>query len=380
MLIQKIMMTRLAVSIFVLSIPMAVVLMLLSARGEPQKTVLSEELQSLIREIEQNEALYHTLKLNLTTSRSEEGIRFHSDEPEPKPIQSESQYDLITQGLKFREEVQSKGRFIVLVSGFGSGEVRRNIGNANYMEVGTREMILVSDGTTSRHFGAGDVVAERQGNQPQKSSIGGISNEQFRLPNLARPHMFVLRYGGAHVPLSTYLKGIKAIGEFRGSPPPNLRAGTVFKAQILGTEQCQGLECTKLMIEIVNSRGTPRSRRELWLAHDRNLIPVKDLFYLCSNSNEIPFAEAIIDEWQEVRPGVWFPLKAHSNRFNSYLIKHEGRQKRIQHVKYDFNSVQLDPPIPPNEFTSLKFPPGTEVSIREDGKIIKTFVAEANEL
>ncbi|QDT43745.1 hypothetical protein Pan241w_38490 [Gimesia alba] len=380
MLIQKLKMIRLTTSICVVSIPLVVVFMLLSARGEPQKTVLSEELQDLIREIEQNEALYNTLKLNLTTSNSEEGILFHKDEPEPKPVQSESEISLVAQGLKFRQEIQSKGRFIVLVSGFGSGEARRNIGNANYTEVGTKEFIFVFDGTTSRHFGAGDVVAERQGNQPQKSSIGGISNAPLRLPNFARPHMFVLRYGGAHVPLSTYLKGIKAIGEFRGAPLPNLREGAVLKAQILGTEECQGLKCTKLMIEIVNPGGTPRSRRELWLAHDRNLIPVKDLFYIYSYSKEIPVAEAIIDEWQEVRPGVWFPLQAHSNRFNSFLAKHEGRQKRTQHVKYDFHSIQLDPKIPPNEFSSLKFPPGTKVKIREDGKIIKTIDAEANEL
>ena len=380
MQIQKSLMKQIAASICVLSIPMVFFFMLLSARGEPQKTVLSEELQSLIREIEKNEALYETLKLNLTVSNSEEGIRFDSDGPESKPVQSESQISLVAQGLKFRQEIQMKGRFIVLVSGFGSGEVRRNIGNANYTEVGTKELIFVSDGVTSRFFGAGDVVAEKQGKQPQKSNTGGISNSPLRLPNLARPHMFVLRYGGAQVPLSTYLKGIKAIGESRGTPPPNLREGTAFKVQILGTEEWQGLECTKLMIEIVNPDGTPRSRRELWLARDRNLIPVKDLFYIYRYSKEIPIAEAIIDEWQEVHPGVWFPLLAHSNRFNTFLVEHEGRQKRIRHARYDFHSVQLDPKIPSNEFTSLKLPPGTKVNIWEDGKIIKTIDAEANEL
>jgi len=376
MLLHKSLKTRIAFLMYFVIFLMASVVLPLPAHGEQNQTADAEELQTLIREIEQNEAFYTDLKLKLTSTKIDEGNLFHIDAP--KPIQSETQISLDVQGLKFRQEDRSKGRFSVIVSGFDWLKEKPDPADASYTEVGTREWITVCDGKTSRYFWTDDVVAEKKGQQRKTSSKGEISDKPLRLPSLARPHMFLLENGGPKVPLSTYLKGVKAIRAFPG--PSDLREGLMFKVQILGSEEFQGLPCTKILIEGIDPKGTPRNRRELLLARDRNLIPVKILSYTYRDSKEMPIAEAIVDEWQEVRPGVWFPLKAHYNRFNSTTVKREGLQKLAWQIKYDIKGIQLDPQIPPEEFTTLNFPPGTKVNLVKDGKIIKTIDAEANEL
>ncbi len=374
MLFQRSLMKRLASSLCIGTMMMLVFLPL-SAHGEQNETTDAGELQKLIHEVEQNETFYTDFKLNLTSHKLDEGNLFLIDVP--KPIQSETQISLDVQGLKFRQEDRSKGRFSVIVSGFGWLKEKPDPADASYTVAGTREWITVCDGKTTRHFWTDDIVAEKQGEQRKTSNQGEISDKPLRLPNLARPHMFLLENGGPKVPLSTYLKGIKAIRAFPG--PSDLREGLVFKVQILGSEEFQGLLCTKILIEAIDPRGTPRNRRELWLARDRNLIPVRNLSYTYRDSKEMPIAEAIVDEWQEVRPDVWFPLKAHYNRFNSMTVKREGLQKLSWQIKYDIKSVQMNPQFSPEEFTTLKFPPETKVNLVKDGRIIKTINPEANE-
>ncbi|WP_339730555.1 hypothetical protein [uncultured Gimesia sp.] len=353
------------------------VLMPLSARGEQNETAHAEELQTLIRKVEENEAFYDDLKLNLTSTKSDVNPLFAIDVP--KPIVCETQIMLDVQELKFRQEDQSKGRFIVITQGgLGWLNQKKDPANANYTNIGTKTWITVCDAKTSRYFWTDDVVAEKRGQQRKKSSKGGISDKPMPLPNLARPHMFLLENVGLKIPLSTYLKGAKAIRSYPG--PSQLRKGTKLKVQILGSEACQGLLCTKISIEYIDPKGTPRSRREFWLAQDRNLTPVRNLSYTYRDSKEMPIAEAIIDEWQEVSPGVWFPRQAHYNRFGSMTVKREGRQELSWHVTYDVNRVQLEPQFSPEVFTTLKFPPGTKVTLVKDGKIIKTIDVEANEL
>jgi len=340
----------------------------LSARGEQNTTVEIDEPQKLIREVELNEKFYSNLKLNLISTKTDEVTFFLIDAP--KPIQSKTETSLIVQGLKFRQEDRSKGRYVVITQrGLGWPKEKTNPANANYTVIGTQERITVSDGQTCHHFWTENVTAQNKGRQRQTSSNGLISDESQRLPNLARPHMFLMENGGPKVPLSTYLKGVKAIRAFPG--PSNLGKGRVCNVRILGLEEFQGLQCTKIGLEILDPKGTPRTRRELWLARDRNLIPVRTLSYTYKDSKDIAIAEGIVDELQEVRPGVWFPLKAHYNRFNSHTVKREGRQELSWQVKYNVKSVLLDPKISPEVFTTLKFPPGTKVSLAKEGKLTK---------
>lgn len=374
MLIQKIKLIRHAASICIVSL-LTAVFMPLSAQCEENGTAQSEKLQKLIREVEKYEATYHALKLNLTSTKNEQDTFFIPDAP--KPIIAETQIALDVQGLNFRQEEQSKGRFIVIVQR-ALGGLKQDPANANYTQSGTKERITVSDGKTSRYFWKEDVVAEKKGQQRETSIQGGISDKPMHLPNLARPHMFLMENGGPQVPLSTYLKSIKAIHSFPGRY--YLRKDATLNVQILGTEEFQGLECTRIILEIIDPKGTPRTRRELWLARDRNLIPVRSLGYTYRDSKEMPIAEAIVDEWQEVRPGVWFPRQAHYKRFDSFTVRRKGQQKLSWQVKYNINSVHLDPQFPPDVFTTLKFPSGTKVTVVKDGKIIKTIDAEANEL
>lgn len=340
----------------------------LSAQDEQKQPAQSAELQKLIRDVEQNEKYYDDLKLNLTSTKLEKGSFYSLNWP--NPIGYETQISLDVQGLKFRQDNQSNGRYFVITQG-GLGWLKKTTkpSEPNYTEVGTKTRITVCNGKSIRSFWSEDVVAEKKDEQRKKSSNGLISDKLQHLPNLARPHMFLLENGGPKVPLSTYLKGVKAIRSVPGRT--HLREGTVLNLEILGTEEFQKLQCLRIRLEFIDHQGTPRSRRELWLARDRNLIPLRTLSYTYSDSKELPIAEGVVNELQEVRPGVWFPLKAQYNRFYSVTVKRENRQELAWQVKYNVTDVELKPQFPPERFTTLDFPPSTKVTLDKDGKLTK---------
>tara|TARA_R110002095_G_scaffold59400_1_gene50872 strand:- start:423 stop:845 length:423 start_codon:yes stop_codon:yes gene_type:complete len=135
--------------------------------------------------------------------------------------------------------------------------------------------------------------------------------------------------------------------------------------QLLGEEEIQELNCIKVRIEKFHMNGKLTSKTIRWLARDRNLIPTQAVFYQPLRSEEIPQAEAWVDEWQEVRPGVWFPLKFHTDRLNWIVYRLKNKQQVGWRREYQVESIELDPPLSEGTFTKLKFPKGIEVSPRD---------------
>ncbi|MDF1746884.1 MAG: hypothetical protein P1V19_24550, partial [Gimesia sp.] len=66
---------------------------------------------------------------------------------------------------------------------------------------------------------------------------------------------------------------------------------------------------------------------------------------------------------------IWFPIKIHTDRYNSFIVKREGTQtlswRRQEHV----TSVELDPQnLAETTFTQLDFPKGISIYIEKDGQ------------
>jgi len=71
-----------------------------------------------------------------------------------------------------------------------------------------------------------------------------------------------------------------------------------------GDEQVAGLNCVRLRREIRYPGAIPSEDRRIWLARDRNLIPVKSTV----TSGGVSTVEmAQVSSWIDVRPGVWCP-------------------------------------------------------------------------
>ncbi|WP_298869027.1 hypothetical protein [uncultured Gimesia sp.] len=365
MRIQIFLMKRLTVSICITTILM-VIFMPFSARGEECKAGQADALQKLLLEVERNEKLYANLKFTSNSTIVYEN--FPSLAEALKPIQSEIEFSLIAQGKKFRKQAQSKGRFMFIFPALPKDI--NNPGKSSYTATGTNESIDAFDGKTRRKFLKQDMSAEKKTIYKWASSKGEVSEEPPGLTNKASLHTFYVQESNRKVSLSSCLKGVESIAAFPVSSVYTKKVAKIRIAdiRIVGTEKFQGLQCTKIVIETIDAEGAPFSRGELWLARDRNFIPIRTLYYHYKDSKTLPNRESIVDAWREVRPGVWYPVKSHTNRFSSLTLRQEGRQKISWRTKNDVKSVSLDPPISPEVFSKVEFPPGTAVYQVKDGK------------
>lgn len=348
------------------------------AQAEECKVAQAEAVQKLFRELERNEALYANLKMTATSTHIYEN--FPSLDEAFKPVLSKTEYSLLARGKKYRKQYKSTGRFIVIMPTFPKDI--NNPGKSSYTATGSTESIDAFDGKTLRKFFKRDMSAEGKRIDKWASSNGDVSEEPPGLVNKASLHTFHIQNSKRKVSLSSCLKEVESLPAFPVSFPmfKEVIQIRIADVRIVGTEAFQGQQCTKIVIETVDPEGAPYSREELWLAQDRNYIPIRRLYFHYKDSKILPNREFIVDTWQEVRPGVWYPVKSHSNRFSSLTLRHEGRQRLASRTKREIKSVQLNPQISPEVFSQVEFPPGTAVYRVIDGKrsLIKKITIKQN--
>lgn len=356
---------RLAISICISIIPVGFFVPL-SAQAEECKVAQAEAVQKLFRELEQNEVLYANLKMTATSTHIYEN--FPSLNEAFKPVQSKAEYSLLAQGKKYRKQSQLTGRIIVIMPAYPKDI--NNPGKSSYTAIVSNESIDAFDGTTRRKFLKRDMSAEGKRFNKSSSSNGDISEESPGFVYSASLHTFHVQNSKRKVSLSSCLKEVKSLPAFPVSFPLDKEVIPIRIAnvRIVGTEAFQGQQCTKIVIETVDPEGAPYSREELWLAQDRNYIPIRRLYFHYKDSKTLPNSESIVDTWQEVRPGVWYPVKSHSNRFSPLTLRQEGRQRLESRTKREIKSVELNPQISPEVFSQVEFPPGTAVFRVIDGK------------
>lgn len=318
-----------------------------------------ETLQDLIREIERNEKFYADQRLKLTRVYE----KFPKAADPDQQIRKQWDYSLTLQGQKFRLEEKSKGR--LKVGYIGAVKIPKNGPKSRYSE---SESLQVFDGTTFCSLRKQLIENPENAEQTQSQTRGQISDEYPILTNLARPHMYLLSSGAPKVPLSTYMKGAPAVLAYPN--PSYVAPGSKIETQLLADREFQGLKCKRVLIDVILSNGTRHNGWELWLAVDRNLLPVRNLSYTYRWSTEMPIAESTVDEWREVQPGVWIPVRFHTDRYDSFVIKREGKQQLSWREKFHVTSISLDlQQLSETVFSNLDFPAGTRVYIKEEGTV-----------
>ncbi|QDT92260.1 hypothetical protein [Gimesia algae] len=304
-------------------------------------------LQNLIEEIEQHEKLYANLKLDVTSVNEMLPERKEADQQ----IRHVTKTMLFRHGNQYREEESKRGRFQIQYFAPPKKELRM------HSNTGVMKRMQVYDGDIFRSYSSIDLTTARKDGKPIKHHSGEITDEPPQVSNLVRPHMFLFFDRGPYVPLSTFLKGPAAIAATPGAAYET--RDRQIQVQILDEEKFAGFKCIRLSIKLVKDNGSLLTRHELWLAQGRNLIPVRKLSFPSHRSDTIPRSDSIVDTWQEIRPGVWFPHKAHQDENNVFIIIKENRQQRYWHREYATQDVELNPQLPEDIFTRLEFPPDT---------------------
>jgi hypothetical protein len=142
-----------------------------------------------------------------------------------------------------------------------------------------------------------------------------------------RPHTLVLRWLDQDKPLSDYLEG---------------RQDREVTYQ--GKEEVDGLKCRRVRVtHLAGRHRKPTIHTDLWLAEERNYIPVRRLEYKLGWSEELPHADASVDQWRQIGPGVWFPVSAALTVYNTTALKRENTQKLQYREQYTVERVSLEP-------------------------------------
>ena len=327
------------------------------------------KLAEILKRVQQNESHYQNLAFEFR-----EDYRQFDPPMEPGANLSEALADtwslclhrVLLKGTQFRVEKTKESLLGVLAAGGGERLPDRLQSES--------EMVQVYDGKThqrldeSKHWPPESLPDEEE--PPQRSGL--ISAESPRLFNYARPHMFLLSSGCPQIPLSVYLQGHEAVLKRAGS---DFSKRNTLQITHLGQEQFNGFTCERVYIDnLVN--GTRHNGWELWLAGERNYIPVRRFGFTYRWSPELPVAEAEVLEWQEVKPDVWFPIKARTVRYHSSTVQQQRIQKITWTKEVTVAKVEVNPEVAENEFRELEFPTGTKIRIQEEDQPPRFIVEE----
>ena len=134
-----------------------------------------------------------------------------------------------------------------------------------------------------------------------------------------------------------------------------------------GDEQIGELLCHKLKCDLMSNVFF------LWLARDRNLIPIRHEWQEPRRHATLPSGISYVEELRELRPGVWRPNRVVNLSFQSFSREGLILGNLILQWRYDVTveSASLDPQFDDRIFSDLMVDAGTKVHLRgEHGKFL----------
>lgn len=312
--------------------------LLCSATDDPLATV--------IQNVRENESLYANIEVTLRSISSSEGRPIPPD-PDPKRFVANSQdatISSIQQNGMYRVDVKADQ---VLTTG---GQFQ--ISNSSAFDGETTRLF-------NKNLGSGNIVSGKR-----------IDKQ------LVSPHMLLFRRMGTgcsgHVDLSTYFSGHEAL---KSDPDCKWRGGELSITYI-GEEQFAGLHCHRVSVTAID-RKVPRCRWDFWLPEQRNYIPSRLLTWTFDFSKDIPVGERVVNDWKEIKPGIWFPVSAEFKSYDKKTIHRDHRQEISWREQHIVESVALNPQHDVSFFRAVEFPKGTAVYEIVDNKIQKSYAVGA---
>jgi peroxiredoxin len=134
----------------------------------------------------------------------------------------------------------------------------------------------------------------------------------------------------------------------------------------VGEDRRDGLECDVIQI----GQEHLATFDYLWLARDRNLIPVRIEQHSKQANRSLPVAFAQVTEMREVQKGVWLPFKIRQlgSDLNYWTRNRVGRVLFDWRRDLSIDSVSLSPTSPQDTEAKLSVPQGTELTVTIPGK------------
>ncbi len=141
-----------------------------------------------------------------------------------------------------------------------------------------------------------------------------------------------------------------------------------------GTAVVDGHPCVKIRRDVINQlQRKPSSFRVLYLATDRNFIPIKlEQYGGNPDFNTLPIEVSNCHDLREIAPGTWYPFHITELALGGMVA--QGRIVLQTRRDSQIESATLSPKVDDSFFHRVILPAGTQVAVLdEDGRRLGTF-------
>ena len=138
--------------------------------------------------------------------------------------------------------------------------------------------------------------------------------------------------------------------------------------EFLGNDQVSELICHKLRLTSGKKTNPERTRyRDLWLARDRNLLPIRSLYQDCTVHATLPSSMAYSTDLREIKPGIWCSTRTNQLSFeiapSGLAVSRVTLRQRCDTL---VEEISLEPIVADNLFSELAVQQGTNVRVIDD--------------
>jgi hypothetical protein len=204
----------------------------------------------------------------------------------------------------------------------------------------------------------------------EQGRVANIRNDKLDELRLIRPHCLAIQ---SQVPLSVFLRG----GEGMRKHPWYRNAS--ITSRYVRDEMCFGLRCHKVRIDLTPDSWKPTDGthywfQNLWLAIDRNFLPIRSEGYLdIQKDGESPIEIGVADDLREIAPGVWFPFRARIDSYDRISYRDQGKHSLMGTHDIHISQASLDPNYDISLFRDIPIPNGAQVHIIENGVTVRSY-------
>jgi thiol-disulfide isomerase/thioredoxin len=191
----------------------------------------------------------------------------------------------------------------------------------------------------------------------RKGGMGKAEGRHDGIP-VFRPHVLMQREDWIYGPLADLLVSpwLDRINKYR----------LVF--HYCGEGQVEGHPCVKLRGDVmVGQRDQPSNHVVLFLAIDRNYIPIKLEHYSGNEGyRDIPTGVSRCDDLREIVPGTWYPFRVTELSLGNWPSVAQGWIVLNWRREYQIDSAQMSPKVDDALFHEVAVPQGTKVQVLDD--------------
>jgi len=226
------------------------------------------------------------------------------------------------------------------------------------------------DGEVTRRVAAGGPTTDPGG---KHQGIANIEHKRLHPCDIFVPHTWLLS-NPCITPLSVCLRGGKEFQNY----PGNGRYKQIFQQSFLeGEETVDALRCVRLRIETFNIQGPkliPNGRLILWLAIDRNYLPMKSNAYVLFENPDIALEEDSVKDYRQIGTDIWLPFEKQVITYDHILLRKDKNNRVVRHrITEKIELAKLDPNYDISFFRDIEIPAGSAVYELEKGQIVDSY-------